>query len=146
MDSIHRVHPLAPAFCRIGRGCPVSVTHRHAISHHTENRSTAHQQCPQPRTTGECTWRRRRRHTLKALAADVGAHLDRLGIERSDWVRVAKVGEQGGEVVGALIKRCYGRAETDDVLAELGDVFLAEAQTPCRTKRNQMSPIQIVRV
>lgn len=62
---------------------------------------------------------------LDALAADVGAHLDRLGIERSDWVRVAKVGEEGGEVVGALIKRSYGRATTDDVLAELGDVFLA---------------------
>lgn len=62
---------------------------------------------------------------LDALATDVGAHLDRLGIQRSDWVRVAKVGEEGGEVVGALIKRSYWRAETDDILAELGDVFLA---------------------
>ena len=65
-------------------------------------------------------------HTdLDALAHDVGEHLDRLGVQRADWVRVAKVGEEGGEVVGALIKRSYGRAETSDVLAELGDVFLA---------------------
>lgn len=62
---------------------------------------------------------------LDALANDVADHLDRLGIQRSDWVRVAKVGEEGGEVVGALIKRTYGHAETADVLAELGDVFLA---------------------
>lgn len=62
---------------------------------------------------------------LDALAKDVGEHLDRLGVQRCDWVRVAKVGEEGGEVVGALIKRSYGRAETADVLAELGDVFLA---------------------
>ena len=62
---------------------------------------------------------------LDALAKHVGEHLDRLGVQRCDWVRVAKVGEEGGEVVGALIKRSYGRAETADVLAELGDVFLA---------------------
>lgn len=62
---------------------------------------------------------------LDALAKDVGAHLDRLGVERTDWVRVAKVGEEGGEVVGALIKRSYGAADTADVLDELGDVFLA---------------------
>lgn len=62
---------------------------------------------------------------LDALAKDVSAHLDRLGVERSDWVRVAKVGEEGGEVVGALIKRTYGAAGTADVLDELGDVLLA---------------------
>ena len=62
---------------------------------------------------------------LDALAHDVGEHLDRLGVQRADWVRVAKVGEEGGEVVGALIKRTYGQADTADVLAELGDVFLA---------------------
>lgn len=62
---------------------------------------------------------------LDELANDVADHLDRLGIQRSDWVRVAKVGEEGGEVVGALIKRSYGHAETANVLAELGDVFLA---------------------
>lgn len=39
--------------------------------------------------------------------------------------RVAKVGEEGGEVVGALLKRAEGRADTAHLLAELGDVFLA---------------------
>ncbi|KMO82460.1 hypothetical protein MCHLDSM_01083 [Mycolicibacterium chlorophenolicum] len=67
---------------------------------------------------------------LDALAKDVGEHLDRLGVQRCDWVRVAKVGEEGGEVVGALIKRSYGRAETADVLAELGDVFWLRSALP----------------
>lgn len=63
--------------------------------------------------------------SLDSLSLEVIAHLDRLGVERSDWVRVAKVGEEGGEVVGALIKRTQGRMTTADVLAELGDVFLS---------------------
>ncbi|MBS1694489.1 MAG: hypothetical protein JST91_19920 [Actinobacteria bacterium] len=46
-------------------------------------------------------------------------------MQRSDWQRVAKVGEEGGEVVGALIKRAEGRSDTAHLLAELGDVFLA---------------------
>lgn len=62
---------------------------------------------------------------IDALASEVGAHLDRLGVQRSDWVRVAKVGEEGGEVVGALIKRTEGRATDADVEAELADVILA---------------------
>ena len=62
---------------------------------------------------------------LDALAHDVGQHLDRLGIDRTDWVRVGKCSEEGGEVVGALIKRTHGAATTADVLDELGDVFLA---------------------
>lgn len=62
---------------------------------------------------------------IDALALDVGAHLDRLGVERSDWPRVAKVAEEGGEVVGALCKRAQGRGNTSDVIDELGDVFLA---------------------
>lgn len=62
---------------------------------------------------------------LDDLAPEVGLHLDRLGIARTDFVRVAKVGEEGGEVLGALIKRTYGGASTEDVLDELGDVFLS---------------------
>lgn len=62
---------------------------------------------------------------LDSLAVTVGVHLDRLGVQRSDWQRVAKVGEEGGEVVGALLKRAEGRADTAHLLAELGDVFLA---------------------
>lgn len=64
-------------------------------------------------------------NALDSLAVTVGAHLDRLGVQRSDWQRVAKVGEEGGEVVGALLKRAEGRADTAHLLAELGDVFLA---------------------
>ncbi len=41
-------------------------------------------------------------HALDSLAGAVGVHLDRLGVQRSDWQRVAKVGEEGGEVVGAF--------------------------------------------
>lgn len=77
------------------------------------------------RTIGVTTMQIEALSNLDALAKDVSAHLDRLGVERSDWVRVAKVGEEGGEVVGALIKRSYGAADTADVLNELGDVFLA---------------------
>lgn len=62
---------------------------------------------------------------LDTLSRAVGEHLDQLGVQRSDWARVAKVGEEGGEVVGALIKRLEGRAATSDVLDELGDVILA---------------------
>lgn len=62
---------------------------------------------------------------MDALSRAVGEHLDALGVQRSDWARVAKVGEEGGEVVGALIKRLEGRAATSDVLDELGDVILA---------------------
>ena len=62
---------------------------------------------------------------VDSLSAAVGEHLDRLGIERSEWLRVAKVGEEGGEVIGALIERGLGRADIDDVVAELGDVFLS---------------------
>lgn len=62
---------------------------------------------------------------LGALAAAVAAHLDRLGVERSDWIRVGKVAEEGGEVIGALIKRTQGRATTADVEDELADVILA---------------------
>lgn len=64
-------------------------------------------------------------NALDSLAVSVGVHLDRLGVQRSDWQRVAKVGEEGGEVVGALLKRAEGRADTAHLLAELGDVFLA---------------------
>lgn len=62
---------------------------------------------------------------LGTLAAAVSAHLDELGVERSDWVRVGKVAEEGGEVIGALIKRTQGRATTADVEDELADVILA---------------------
>ncbi len=62
---------------------------------------------------------------INLLAEAVEKHLDRLGIDRSDWVRVGKVAEEGGEVVGALIKRTYGQATDADVEAELGDVILA---------------------
>lgn len=62
---------------------------------------------------------------LEALSKAVAAQLDRLGIARSDWARVAKVGEEGGEVIGALLKRDEGRTTTADVLDELGDVILA---------------------
>lgn len=62
---------------------------------------------------------------LDALSKAVGAHVDSLGIARSDWARVAKVGEEGGEVVGALIKRDECRTSTAEVLDELGDVVLA---------------------
>lgn len=62
---------------------------------------------------------------LDALAKDAAQHLDRLGIPRTDFVRVGKCSEEGGEVLGALIKRTYGAATTEDVLDELGDVFLA---------------------
>jgi phosphoribosyl-ATP pyrophosphohydrolase len=62
---------------------------------------------------------------LDVLSKAVAAQLDRLGIARSDWARVAKVGEEGGEVVGALIKREECRTSTADVLDELGDVILA---------------------
>lgn len=62
---------------------------------------------------------------VDALARDVGAHLDRLGVARSDWVRVGKVAEEGGEVMGALIKRTQGRASDADLEAELGDAILA---------------------
>ena len=62
---------------------------------------------------------------LGALAAAVGAHLDGLGVERSDWIRVGKVAEEGGEVIGALIKSTQGRATTADVEDELADVILA---------------------
>lgn len=64
-------------------------------------------------------------NALDSLAVAVGVHLDHLGVQRSDWQRVAKVGEEGGEVVGALLKRAEGRADTAHLLAELGDVFLA---------------------
>ncbi|SHX97364.1 Uncharacterised protein [Mycobacteroides abscessus subsp. abscessus] len=59
------------------------------------------------------------------LADDVGAHLDRLGVERSDWTRIGKVAEEGGEVVGALIKRTQGRATDADLQDELGDAVLS---------------------
>jgi hypothetical protein len=62
---------------------------------------------------------------LEALSKAVAAHLDRLGIARSDFARVAKVAEEGGEVLGALLKRDECRTTTADVLDELGDVFLA---------------------
>lgn len=62
---------------------------------------------------------------LGALAASVGAHLDRLGVERTDWIRVGKVAEEGGEALGALIKRTQGRATTTDIEDELADVILA---------------------
>lgn len=62
---------------------------------------------------------------LDALAKDTAEHLDRLGVPRNDFVRVGKCSEEGGEVVGALIKRTHGAATTEDVLDELGDVFLA---------------------
>ncbi len=62
---------------------------------------------------------------LDALAGDVGAHLDHLGIARDDWVRIAKTAEEAGEVLGALSKRAQNRATTQDILDELGDVFLA---------------------
>lgn len=62
---------------------------------------------------------------IDALAMFVGDHLDRLGVERSDWPRIAKVAEEGGEVVGALIKRTQGRATTADLEDELADVILS---------------------
>lgn len=62
---------------------------------------------------------------VDSLAQAVGKHLDGLGVERVDWLRLGKVGEEGGEVVGAVIKRALGQVGIDAVLAELGDVFLA---------------------
>ncbi len=76
-----------------------------------------------------------RSKSLDSLSLEVVAHLDRLGIERSDWVRVAKVSEEGGEVLGALIKRTQGRMTTIDVLAELGDVFLSVSAPPASSIR-----------
>lgn len=58
---------------------------------------------------------------LDELAPQVGAHLDRLGVARSEWLRVAKVAEEAGEVIGALIKSL----PEEDLHAELADVFLA---------------------
>lgn len=62
---------------------------------------------------------------VDSLSRAVGECLDRMGVERSDWLRVAKVGEEAGEVIGALIKRGLARADIDDLVAELGDVFLS---------------------
>lgn len=62
---------------------------------------------------------------LDALATQAAAHVDRLGIARNDWVRLAKVAEEAGEVLGALSKRDQNRGSIDDVLDELGDVLLA---------------------
>lgn len=62
---------------------------------------------------------------LQALSRDAAAHVDRLGIVRDDWVRLAKIAEEAGEVLGALSKRDQGRGGNEEVLAELGDVFLA---------------------
>ncbi|CPV66507.1 MazG nucleotide pyrophosphohydrolase domain-containing protein [Mycobacteroides abscessus] len=62
---------------------------------------------------------------LDVLAAAVGAHLDRLGIARVNWVRVTKVSEEAGEVVGALIDLDQNRGAMTEVLDELGDVFLS---------------------
>lgn len=62
---------------------------------------------------------------LDTLAIEVGAHLDRLGVDRCDWIRVGKVAEEGGEVMGALIKSTQGRAAASDLEDELGDVILA---------------------
>ena len=62
---------------------------------------------------------------LDDLATDVGAYLDRKGIARTNLMRVAKVGEEGGEVVGALIKSEEGRVPFSHVIDELGDVLLA---------------------
>lgn len=62
---------------------------------------------------------------LNVLAKDAATHVDRLGIAREDWVRLAKIAEEAGEVLGALNKRDRQKATTADVLAELGDVFLA---------------------
>lgn len=62
---------------------------------------------------------------LEALSRDAAAHVDRLGIVRDDWVRLAKIAEEAGEVLGALSKRDQGRGGNGEVLAELGDVFLA---------------------
>lgn len=62
---------------------------------------------------------------IDVLASDVGTHLDDLGVERCDWVRICKVAEEGGEAVGALIKRTQGRATNADLEDELADVILA---------------------
>lgn len=62
---------------------------------------------------------------LDDLAVAVGEHLDALGVERCDWVRIGKVAEEGGEAVGALIKRTQGRATDTDVEDELADAVLA---------------------
>lgn len=59
------------------------------------------------------------------LAADVAAHLDRLGVQRTAWIWVAKVAEEAGEVLGALIKRTQGRCTDTALYEELGDVFLS---------------------
>ncbi|MCX5046691.1 hypothetical protein OG921_26300 [Aldersonia sp. NBC_00410] len=62
---------------------------------------------------------------LDPLSVAAGKHLDHLRVARVDWIRVTKVAEEAGEVVGALIKLQEGRAEFEDVRSELGDVFLA---------------------
>jgi len=78
---------------------------------------------------------------LDALAKDAALHLDRLGIPRTDFVRVGKCSEEGGEVVGALIKRTYGAATTQDVLDELGDVFLAAL---CAAEQLGVLPSEVI--
>lgn len=78
---------------------------------------------------------------LDDLARDVGRHLDGLGVGRTDWVRVGKCGEEGGELVGALIKRTHGAATTEDVLDELGDVFLAALAA---AEQLGVSPSQVI--
>lgn len=62
---------------------------------------------------------------LDDLAVAVGEHLDNLGVARVDWVRIGKVAEEGGEALGALIKRTQGRATTSDIEDELADAILA---------------------
>lgn len=78
---------------------------------------------------------------LDDLARDVGRHLDGLGVGRTDWVRVGKCGEEGGGLVGALIKRTHGAATTEDVLDELGDVFLAALAA---AEQLGVSPSQVI--
>ena len=78
---------------------------------------------------------------IDSLADAVVAHLDALGVQRSDWTRVGKVAEEGGEVIGALIKRTQNRATTDDVRDELGDVILA-ALAAC--KQLGLAPAEVI--
>lgn len=121
-------HPrVMSAWDLVASRAPLRVTHRVAEpvpARHPAPVARTAASVPKS-TSAQPRPRQQARQSLDDLAVQVGEHLDRLGVAREDWVRVGKVAEEGGEVLAALIKRTEGRATTDDVIAELGDVFLA---------------------
>lgn len=121
-------HPrVMSAWDLVASRAPLRIAHRVAEPVAARRPApVAHTAAPVPKsTTAQPRPKEQARQSLDDLAVQVGEHLDRLGVAREDWVRVGKVAEEGGEVLAALIKRTEGRATTDDVIAELGDVFLA---------------------